>query len=113
MAEPTDDVKAKLGATATFTWLAGGALLFLVDRGLGGLLSLRALLFLGVGMFVAAIVVGIAAYKFFLHRADKAAMAAGAAGARDAVVKTITHSQILSGVLSAALVVLAYAGLFK
>ena len=111
--QPTDEVKAKLGTTATFSWLGAGSLLFLIDRGFGGLLSWRAALFLGAGMFVAAIAVGLVAYKFFLYRADKAAMAAGAGGAREAVLRTIVHSQIVSGTLSTLFAALSYASFFR
>jgi hypothetical protein len=57
-----DEGKARLGTEATCVWLIGGAILFLVDGGLSNLFSVRAAVFLGVGMFAAAIIVGGISY---------------------------------------------------
>ena len=58
----TDNAKAQLGKNATVIWLVGGIALFFFNKGISGLLSLRALAFLGIGMFVAAVVVGSISY---------------------------------------------------
>jgi hypothetical protein len=58
----SDNAKAQLGRNATFIWLIGGAILFLIDGGVSNLLSLRAAVFLLVGMFVAALIVGGVSY---------------------------------------------------
>ena len=111
-AQPLDEIKAKLGHTATFTWLGGGALLFLVDGGLQNLISFQALLFLGVGMFVAAFLVGLISYKLFLKLADKASLAAGADQAREAVLRSFRQSQIAGFVLGLLFVLWVYASFF-
>jgi hypothetical protein len=110
--EPTDQIKTQLGSTATFTWLGVGAVIFLADGGLGHLLSLRALLFLGVGMFGATIVVGLASYKLFLKLADKAALAAGAEGAREAILRSARQSRTAAVVLCVLLESWAYSSFF-
>lgn len=110
--QPVDEIKARLGRTATFTWLGGGALLLLADGGLGMLISLRALLFLGVGMFVAAFLVGLVSYKIFLKLADKAALAAGAGEAREAVLRSFRQSRIAAIVLGLVFVLWVYTSFF-
>jgi hypothetical protein len=111
--QPIDEVKAKLGTAATFVWLGGGALLFLIDGGIGNLFTLKALLFLGVGMFVAAFLVGLLSYKVFLRLADRAALAAGAEGARVAVLRTVKQCQLISAAASLFLVIWCYISFFK
>ncbi len=110
--EPTDQIKTQLGSTATFTWLGVGAVIFLADGGLGSLLSLRALLFLGVGMFAAAVVVGLASYKLFLNLADKAARSAGVEGAREAILRSFRQSRVAAVVLCVLLESWAYSSFF-
>lgn len=110
--EPTDQIKTQLGNSIIITWLGVGALIFLADAGLGGLFSWRALLFLGVGMLVAAVVVGLAAYKFFLWLADRSALAAGAEGAREAVLRSFRHSRYAAVVLCLLLESWAYSSFF-
>jgi hypothetical protein len=111
--QPTDQIKGQLGTVATVVWLIGGVLAFVLDRGFGSLISLRALLFLGVGMFVAAIVAGLATYKMFLHLADRAAMAPGATDPRQAVMRALLLSYGICAVLSALLVIGAYITMFR
>lgn len=111
--QPTDQIKGQLGTVATVVWLGVGALAFVLDRGFGGLFSLQALLFLGVGMFLAAIVSGLVAYKLFLRLADRAAMAAGAEGARQAVLRAVIQAYAISGALTVILVVGIYLSFFK
>ena len=53
-----DHQKEKLGRSATYVWLIGGAILFLRDGGISNLISLWSLVFLFAGMFAAAVVVG-------------------------------------------------------
>lgn len=110
--EPTDQIKTQLGNTVIVTWLVAGAVIFLADAGMGGFFSWRALFFLGVGMLVAAVVVGLASYKFFLWQADKSALAAGADGAREAVLRSFQHSRIVAVVLSLLLESWAYSSFF-
>ncbi|MGE0093620.1 MAG: hypothetical protein AB7M05_06910 [Alphaproteobacteria bacterium] len=57
-----DNVKAQLGKNATFVWLIGGAILFLVDGGIANLFSWKAAAFLFIGMFAAAVIVGNVTY---------------------------------------------------
>ena len=110
--QPVDEIKTQLGRTATFTWLGGGVLLFVADGGFGNLISLRALLFLGVGMLVAAFLVGLASYKLFLKLADSAALSAGAGGAREAILRSYRQSQIANVALGLVSVLCVYASLF-
>ena len=110
--EPTDQIKTQLGNTAIIAWLGVGAVVFLADAGIGGLFSWRALLFLGVGMLVAAVVVGLASYKFFLWQADKSALAAGAEGAREAVLRSFRQSRVVAVVLCVLLESWAYSSFF-
>lgn len=110
--ESTDQIKTQLGNTTIITWLGVGAVVFLADAGMGGLFSWRALLFLGVGMLVAAVVVGLASYKFFLWQADKSALAAGAGGAREAVLRSFRQSRVVAVVLCVLLESWAYSSFF-
>ncbi|MEW5787672.1 MAG: hypothetical protein AB1899_07445 [Pseudomonadota bacterium] len=110
--EPTDQIKTQLGSTATFTWLGVGAVIFVIDGGLRSLLSLRAVLFLGIGMFAAAIVIGLASYKLFLNLADKAALSAGVEGARDAILRSFRQSRAAAVVLCVLLETWAYSSFF-
>jgi hypothetical protein len=111
-AQSVDQITAQLGRLATFTWLGGGALLLLVDGGLGMMISLRALLFLGVGMFVSSFLVGLLSYKIFVKLADKAALAAGAGDAREAILRSFRQSRIAAIVLGLVFVLWVYAGFF-
>ncbi len=110
--QPVDDIKAQLGRIATFTWLGGGIVLLLADGGLRNLLSLHALLFLGIGMFVSAFLVGLVSYKLFLKLADKAALAAGAGEAREAVLRSFRQSRIAAVILGLVFVLWLYASAF-
>lgn len=110
--QPIDAIKAQLGRTATFTWLGGGALLLLADGGFDSLISLRALLFLGVGMFVAAFLVGLASYKLFLKLADSAALTAGSDGYHEAILRSFRQSQIAGVALGLIFVLWVYASFF-
>lgn len=110
--QPTDEVKAKLGHTATFAWLGTGVLLFLIDGGVKKLLSLQALLFLGVGMFVAAVLVGFVSYKIFLNLAYKNGISAGPENARQAVIKNYHLSQGIACVLGPLFTLWCYASFF-
>lgn len=110
--ESTDQIKTQFANTIIITWLVAGTLFFLADTGLGGLFSWRALLFLVVGMLIAAVVVGLAAYKFFLWLADKSALAAGAEGARVAVLRSFRHSRVAAVILCLLLESWAYSNFF-
>lgn len=110
--QPIDEVKAQLGRAATFTWLGSGAVLFIADGGVGSLLSVRAVLFLGIGMFVSAALVGLASYKLFLKLADKAALAANPEEAREAVLGSFRRSRIACVVLGLVFVFWIYASFF-
>ncbi len=111
-AQPIDEVKAQLGRAATFAWLGGGTVLLVVDGGVGSLLSLRAALFLGIGMFVSAALVGLASYKLFLKLADTAALAASPGEAREAVLSSFRRSRIACIVLSLVFVFWVYVSFF-
>ena len=59
METPYDQQKQAAGSLATITFIISAIYLFWSDTGFGSLFSLKALLFLGVGMFAAAIIIGI------------------------------------------------------
>lgn len=59
--DPYDKIKEQSGSLATFSWLASGLLFYITSEN-AYLFSLSAALFLFGGMFLAAIVFGIAFY---------------------------------------------------
>ncbi|WP_417714494.1 hypothetical protein [Pseudophaeobacter arcticus] len=61
-----DDHKAEHGKLGTLIWLAGGIALFVFDSSGPGLFSWQAFVFLAVGMFASAIVVG--GINYFIQR---------------------------------------------
>ena len=63
-------------------------------------------------MFVAAFLVGLASYKLFLKLADRAALATGADGAREAILRSFRQSQIASVALGLVFVLWVYASFF-
>lgn len=112
--EPTDKIKARLGRIATFAWLIGGVVLLVYDGGVRGLLTMKALAFLGIGMFVAAIVIGLLTYKLFVHFADKAAFKAGQSGGhpRDPILHVYRQTRIVAGLAGLIFVFWVYASFF-
>lgn len=57
-----EEQKASSGSLATIVFIISGLYLFLSNFGFSSLISLRALGFFVIGMFVAAIAIGIPAY---------------------------------------------------
>lgn len=111
----TDTAKAQLGKNATVIWLVGGAVLFLLDGGVAHLFSLRALAFLGIGMFVAAIVVGSISY-FLVNALATRLMARypdpASAEAQSAMRNWRNVFGLTNAVLAIAFLVVVYAGFF-
>lgn len=56
------ELKNRLGTSATYSWLGVITALIIIDDGVAGLLSVKALVLLLAGMFVAAICVGVVNY---------------------------------------------------
>lgn len=111
----SDDVKAQLGKNATAIWLIGGVILFLVDGGFSHLFSLRAAAFLVIGMFAAAIIVGIVSYFIINAMATRLSARYPDPSTPDAQVAMRTWRNVFSliNVVLAALFVLgAYASFF-
>lgn len=110
-----DNAKAQLGKNATAIWLVGGAALFLLDGGFTHLFSLRALAFLGIGMFVAAIVVGSISY-LLLNTLATRLMARypdpASVEAQSAMAKWRNFFGLANAALAVIFLVLTYAGFF-
>jgi len=62
MNESYEEQKASSGSLATIVFIITGLYLFIANLGFSSLISLKALGFFVVGMFVAAIVIGLPAY---------------------------------------------------
>ena len=62
MIESYEEQKASSGSLANIVFIVTGLYLFIVNLGFSSLISLKALGFFLVGMFAAAIVIGIPAY---------------------------------------------------
>ncbi len=62
MTESYEEQKASSSSLATIVFIVTGLYLFIADLGFSSLISLKALGFFIVGMFAAAIVIGVPAY---------------------------------------------------
>jgi len=62
MSDAYEEQKASSGSLATIIFIISGLYLFIDNLGFGSLISLRALSFFVVGMFAAAIIIGVPAY---------------------------------------------------
>ncbi len=60
--DPFEEQKASNGGLATIVFLITAIVLFFAGPGLGALFSLRGISFILIGMFVAALIVGIPMY---------------------------------------------------
>jgi hypothetical protein len=111
--EPTDEIKAQLGSTSMFSWLIGGALLFLYDGGVGMLFSWQAAVFLGAGIIVAPLLVGVLTYKLFLRLSDRWTGTTTLDEARAAIVRAFRQSRFTAILLAIILVFWCYAIFFR
>ncbi len=95
--EFNDQQKDTHGAFAGIIWLIGSVLLFLFDARSPGLISLQALGFIVVGMFVSAVVVGNITYWMQKKLASALAnnLSSDIADLDDTIIKVERYAKLL------------------
>lgn len=64
MSDAYEEQKAGSGGLATWIFILSALYLFIFNGGFSSLFSLKAIAFLGIGMFAAALLIGIPTYLF-------------------------------------------------